>query len=207
MPALEMADFVGTALTCVRGERLVFEGVDFRVNPGEVLLLVGPNGSGKSSLLRLMASLIRPAAGRLIWAGKAVADDPESHRARLHYVGHLDALKPVLTVAENLGFYADLRGNAGRIDAALEAFGLEPLARVPARYLSQGQRHRASLARLIAAQAPLWLLDEPTLGLDDASVARLITVIGKHVADGGAAVIATHAKLALASSQLALGRP
>lgn len=201
------ADFSGTGLACVRGERLVFEELSFRTRTGEALLLTGPNGSGKSSLLRLMAGLIAPTAGRLEWNGVPVSDDPDAHRARLHYVGHLDALKPALTVSENLEFYAALHGrDAGGIGEALAAFDLERLRATPARFLSQGQRRRAALARLLAAPAPLWLLDEPTLGLDDASLGRLAAALSAHLAGGGCIVAATHAPIAIANAhRLELG--
>ena len=198
------AEFAGEALACVRGERLVFENLSFHARPGEALLLTGPNGSGKSSLLRLMAGLLAPAAGRLSWGGAPVADDPDSHRVRVHYVGHLDALKPALTVAENLAFYAALRGRPAEsdtLDTAMTAFRLDKLAATPARFLSQGQRRRAALARLLAAPAPLWLLDEPTLALDDASLAGLGAVLSDHLARGGHVVAATHAAIAVARSQ------
>ena len=195
-----MSEFAGAELACVRGERLVFERLDFRVAGGRAMALVGPNGSGKSSLLRLMAGLARPAAGRLAWDGVAVGDDPDAHRARLHYVGHLDALKPALSVAENLAFHAGLRGAPIAREAiahALGVFDLENLASLPARFLSQGQRRRAALTRLVATSAPLWLLDEPTSGLDETSVGRLMAAIGAHLAQGGIAVVATHVPLDL----------
>ena len=201
------ADFAGDALTCLRGERLVFENLSFRASPGEALLLTGPNGSGKSSLLRLMAGLLPPAAGRLLWGDTAVADDPDAHRARLHYVGHLDALKPALTVAENLAFYASLRGKPAddeTLDRAMAAFRLDRLADTPARFLSQGQRRRTALARVLAAPAPLWLLDEPTLALDDASLAALAAVLISHLADGGHLIAATHAPIAVKARRLEL---
>jgi heme exporter protein A len=201
------AEFAGEALTCLRGERLVFENLSFRARPGEALLLTGPNGSGKSSLLRLMAGLLPPAAGRLLWGEDAIADDPDAHRARLHYVGHLDALKPALTVAENLSFYAALRGkpaNAMTLERAMEAFRLDRLADTPARFLSQGQRRRTALARLLAAPAPLWLLDEPTLALDDASLAALAAVLISHLTAGGHVIAATHAPIAVKAQRLAL---
>jgi heme exporter protein A len=197
-------DFAGEALACLRGERLVFETLSFRARAGEALLLMGPNGSGKSSLLRLMAGLLAPASGRLVWGDAAIADDPDSHRARLHYVGHLDALKPALTVAENLAFYAALRGriaDSRTLADALAAFRLDKLADTPARFLSQGQRRRAALARLLAAPAPLWLLDEPTLALDDASLGGLGAVLSDHLARGGHVVAATHAPIAVVRSQ------
>lgn len=198
------AEFAGEALTCLRGERLVFQTLSFRARAGEALLLTGPNGSGKSSLLRLMAGLLAPAAGRLTWDGAAIADDRESHRARLHYVGHLDALKPALTVVENLAFYAALHGKPAddaALDRAVAQFRLDQLVDTPARFLSQGQRRRAALARVLAAPAPLWLLDEPTLALDDASLAALGTVLTDHLAAGGHVVAATHAPIAVAKAQ------
>jgi heme exporter protein A len=188
----------------VRGERTVFNALEFRLEAGGALILRGPNGSGKSSLLRLMAGLLRPAAGRIRWNGIDVAEDREAHGARLHYVGHLDALKPVLSVADNLAFWAGLRapGAAVRdtVTTALRRFGLASLAELPARYLSAGQRRRLALARLAAAPAPLWLLDEPTVALDDASVARLGEVLAEHRAGGGMIAVSTHGRIDLAGA-------
>ncbi len=187
----------GDALTCVRGERLVFAELDFVVGPGELLLLRGPNGSGKSSLLRVMAGLLRPAAGQVAWDGADIRDDIEAHGRRLRYVGHLDAVKPILSVAENLSFWArlagsDARGASARVEDALVCFGIERLANVPGRFLSAGQRRRLILAQLVAAAAPLWLLDEPTVGLDQGALAALRDLVGKHRASGGIVVAATH---------------
>lgn len=189
-----------SGLTCDRGERRVFSGVGFEIAAGGALAVVGPNGAGKSSLLRLLAGLLPAADGMIAWDGHAVADDPEAHRARLHYIGHVDALKPTLTPAEMLGFHAALRGRRlsdAAITTALEAFGLAALADLPARFLSQGQRRRAALSRLIASPAPLWLLDEPMLGLDADSLARLTAVLARHRAAGGLVVVATHGGLDL----------
>ena len=193
-----MTLFQGEDLLCVRGERRVFAGLDFALPAGGALVLTGPNGSGKSSLLRLLAGLLAPAAGRLTWDGRPIAEDPEAHRARLHYVGHLDAVKPVLTVAENLAFWAARRG-AGRdaVTAALERFDLAWMAERAGRLLSSGQRRRLALARLLTAPADLWLLDEPSVGLDEASLARLEEALETHRQAGGRMVVATHAGLAL----------
>ena len=188
------------ALACVRGERTVFTGLDFRLEAGGILLLRGPNGAGKSSLLRLLASLQRPAAGRLAWDGADVWDDPEAHRRRVTYVGHLDAVKPLLTVAENLGFWARLAGG-GRLAPALDAFGLAHLAEVPARLLSAGQRRRTALARLELAQGPLWLLDEPDASLDEDGLARLAQAIGRQRARSGLVIVASHHDLPLGEAQ------
>ncbi|MGE5766698.1 MAG: heme ABC exporter ATP-binding protein CcmA, partial [Bacteroidota bacterium] len=179
-----MADFEGRSLQCRRGGRDVFAGLDFALPAGGALLLTGPNGSGKSSLLRLMAGLLRPASGALLWDGRPVAEEAEAHAARLHYLGHLDAVKPVLTVVENLQFWAALRGGASAVDRALDAFALTGLAAVAGRLLSAGQRRRLALARLVAAPAELWLLDEPSVGLDHASVGRLAAAIAAHRAGG-----------------------
>jgi heme exporter protein A len=195
-----MNRFSGEDLVCARGGRTVFAKLGFEVAPGEALLLLGPNGSGKSSLLRVMAGLLRPHQGRLLWDGQKVADDPESHGGRLHYVGHHDAVKPVLTVRETLAFWAGLHGGAAlaeRIEGALDGFALRRLADVPGRMLSAGQKRRLNLARLLAAPAPLWLLDEPSVALDRASVKSLEGRIAAHRAQGGMVVVSTHADIAL----------
>lgn len=200
-----MPAFAGTDLTCLRGDRLVFTGLDFRVDPGGALLLLGPNGSGKSSLLRVMAGLLRPFRGRLGWDdptanGSDADDDPDRHHGRVHYVGHLDAVKPVLTALENLTFWAALGHAAdppGAAMAALERMGVPQIAGVPGRYLSAGQRRRLTLARVLAAPAPLWLLDEPTVALDRAAVRLLEGILAEHRAAGGMVVLSTHADIAL----------
>ena len=180
----------GEKLAAFRGERLVLCGIDLQVEAGGALLLVGPNGSGKSTLLRLLAGLVRAEAGRLLWgADDALADLP-SHARRVAYVGHLDAVKPGLTVSENLRFWGDPA-------PGLTAMGLDALADLPARMLSAGQKRRVALARLAMTQRVLWLLDEPTLGLDAASVARFGDLLATHRAGGGLVVAATHLPLPL----------
>lgn len=179
----------GEQLAAIRGERLVFSAVSFEVPAGGALQLVGPNGSGKSTLLRVLAGLKRADAGQVLWGGADVAADPGAHAGRLAYVGHLDAVKPGLTVAENL-FPA-------RAESALEAVGLQALADLPARMLSAGQKRRLALARLVCKPASLWLLDEPTLGLDTASVERFGAMLAAHRASGGVVVAATHLPLPL----------
>jgi len=191
--------FEGRNLACVRGERLVFEGLNFTLPPGAALIVRGPNGAGKSSLLRLVAGLMRPAAGALTWDGGAISDDPEAHARRLHFLGHLDAVKPALTVEVNLRFWARLHGqnDGGTITGALQRLGLGPLADAPARLLSAGQRRRLALARLAATSAPLWCLDEPTVGLDEAATHTLTELIAKHRAAGGRLLLTTHQNLDL----------
>ena len=192
------ADLAGENLACRRGERLVFQGLDFRLPAGGALILSGPNGSGKSSLLRILATLLDPAAGRLSWGGAPVAGDSAGYRALIHYVGHLDGVKPALNPREMLLFWAALRGAARpAVDVALAAFALEPIADWPCRWLSAGQRRRLALARLIAAPAPVWLLDEPTAALDSDGEARLAAAIKAHRAAGGRVAVATHQPIAI----------
>jgi len=201
-PPFSPAHFAGNALACRRGDRLVFSGLDFSLADGAALILSGPNGSGKSSLLRVMAGLTPPLRGALTWAGVALGEDPAAHRARLHFIGHLDPVKPVLSVAETLAFWARLGGAArGESRAALERFHLGGLADLPCRFLSAGQRRRLSLARLMASPAPLWLLDEPATSLDDASIEDLLSAIAEHRAAGGMVVVATHHALALGAAE------
>jgi heme exporter protein A len=196
--AAELGTLAAENLACRRGERMIFGGLSCVVPPGGALLLTGANGSGKSSLLRLLATLLTPAAGFVTWGGTPIADDLPHYRANLHYVGHLDAIKPALRVHETLAFWAEMRGALQpQVDRALAAFGLELMADWPCRWLSAGQRRRLVLARLIAAPASLWLLDEPTAALDIDSERRLMTVIEEHRVAGGCVVIATHQPMPL----------
>jgi heme exporter protein A len=201
----------GLDLTCIRGGRRVFSGVNFSVDSGAALVLTGPNGAGKSSLLRMIAGLIRPAEGRLALKG---GDAEMSLGEQAHYVGHLDPLKPALTVTENLSFWARfLNGKAapadlGLAERGLDAVGLADLADLPAGYLSAGQRRRLSLARLLAVPRPIWLLDEPTTALDAASQDRLWALMHDHLVAGGLLVAATHGPLGLTDcGELRLGAP
>jgi heme exporter protein A len=182
-------------LACWRGDRAIFAGLSFTLAEGGALLLTGANGAGKSSLLRLLAGLIPPAEGELLWDGQPALADRTAHAARLRYLSHQDALKPSLTARENLAFYAKLCG--GDVAPALDALGLKDLAGLPARVLSSGQKRRLALARLALAPARLWLLDEPTVGLDAASVERLGALLAAHRGEGGAVIAATHLPLPL----------
>lgn len=195
-------DFIGQGLGCIRGGRPVFAGLDFHLAPGQALLLLGPNGSGKSSLLRIMAGLLRPTVGTVLWGTTPMIEDAEAHAARTHYVGHHDAVKPVLSVAENLRFWARLHqpdANAARdaVETALDRFGLAHLRDIPGKMLSAGQKRRTNLARLLAAPSPLWLLDEPTTALDKGSIAVLEQVLADHRGHGGMVVLSTHQDITL----------
>lgn len=199
----------------VRGERLVFRDLGFRLAAGGALVLAGPNGSGKSSLLRLLAGLVRPAAGQVLWDGADALADLATHGRRVAYVGHQDAVKPGLTVAENLRFAATVFGHGGGVSerggragrgersiaAALETMSLGSLADLPARMLSAGQKRRLALSRLMLTAAPLWLLDEPSLGLDTASIEQFGSLLAAHRANGGMVVAATHVPLPLPDAE------
>ncbi len=173
-------------MVAIRGERLVFGPISFRVGDGAAMLLVGPNGAGKSTLLRILAGLGRIEAGRVLWNGEDVLADRAAHGDRVAYVGHQDAVKPGLTAAENLG-----RG----AETGLAAMGLSHLADLAVRFFSAGQKRRLALARLVLRPAPIWLLDEPTLGLDAASVDRFGVILAAHRAGGGVVLAATHLPL------------
>lgn len=189
---------VGSDLACFRGGRQVFSGLSFAVGAGEALVVLGPNGVGKSSLLRLVAGLVARSGGVLSLEGS----DPELTIAeQAHYLGHLDALKPSLTVTENLTFWSRYLGSGERTQAALAAVGLDGIAELPAAYLSAGQRRRLSIARLIAIQRPLWLLDEPTSALDTAAQAKLAALMGEHLGGGGLILAAAHGPIGLAAPQ------
>jgi heme exporter protein A len=191
-----------TGLGCVRGARNVFSNINLELSSGRALALIGPNGSGKSSLLRLIAGQLRPSEGLIeLHGGDAERSIPE----QAHYQGHLDALKPSLTVAENLGFWARyLGGGAAGSDEALAAVGLGGLSDLPAAYLSAGQRRRLSLARLIAIPRPIWLLDEPTSALDAAAQERLAELMRQHLGSGGMILAATHGPLGIDAQELQL---
>lgn len=187
-------------LTAIRGERLVFHRLSFSLPAGGALILSGRNGAGKSTLLRMLAGLIRPEAGQLLWCDQEVFADRVAHGRRVALLGHQDALKPGLTAAENLAFMARLSGRPR--EAALAEQALEALADVPARMLSAGQKRRLALARVSLSDAPLWLLDEPTLGLDDVAVERLGAMLAGHREGGGMIVVATHVALSLPRAEM-----
>jgi heme exporter protein A len=193
-------------LACRRGGRPVFAHVSATLAGGELLALVGRNGSGKTTLLRALALLTPHQAGTIKWQGRDVAEAPEAWRGQLAWLGHVDGLKGDLTLAENLVAAERLRGagtpSTSRLDDALAAFDLAPLAARPARTLSAGQRRRAALARVVLSAAPLWLLDEPTNALDGPAQAALRTALQHHLDAGGIVVAATHAPLDIAGARI-----
>ena len=199
-------NLVAQNLATRRGAPLLMAGISFVVGAGEGLLLLGANGTGKTTLIRTIAGLLAPSAGSIRIEG----GDPErSVGEQCHYVGHLNAVKGALTVAENANFWCRFLGGApGRLDAALAAFGLAGLRDIPASYLSAGQRRRLGLARVLLAERPVWLLDEPTVSLDAAAAKALTRVLAEHLANGGLCVAATHVPLGLSNArELDLGGP
>ena len=187
-------------LAVIRGERLIFRDLGFSLAEGGALLLAGRNGAGKSTLLRLLAGLARPEAGRLTWNGADALADRTEHGRRVALLGHQDALKPGLTAAENLAFAARLSGRT--VGPALADLGLTELADIPARLLSAGQKRRLALARVSLSGAPLWLLDEPTPGLDEAAIEQLAALLARHRAGGGMVVASTHVALPLPGAEV-----
>jgi heme exporter protein A len=203
----------GRGVRCVRGGREVFSGLDFAASSGEALAVTGPNGSGKTSLLRLVAGLLTIADGAIdLEGGERELTLPE----QAHYLGHRDALKPALSVAENLAFWRDFLGGetfgAKACDAktcdvrkSLAAVGLDHAAHLPAAYLSAGQRRRLSIARLLAVRRQVWLLDEPASALDAAGQTMFAGLMSDHLARGGLIIAATHTPLGIAARELRLG--
>ncbi len=182
------------SLVGARGGRSLFGPLDIALSPGSALVIGGANGTGKSTLLRVLAGLLAPEAGAVRVS------------AALRYLGHHDAVKPALTVTENLTFWQRFHGSVVS-PAPLAALGLERLAAMPARYLSAGQRRRLALACALDTAAPIWLLDEPTNGLDAASIEKLEAAVKQHRRTGGAVAVATHVTLRLSDTRrLELGR-
>ncbi|OYY13145.1 MAG: heme ABC exporter ATP-binding protein CcmA [Rhizobiales bacterium 35-68-8] len=189
-------------LACQRGARVLFRDLTFAVRCSEALVVTGPNGAGKSSLLRIVAGLLAPQAGAIRIDGLPAEARPAES---IHYLGHDDAVKPALTVRENLGFWRTLLGASGlTVDDALEEVGLPGLGRLPAGVLSAGQKRRLAIARLLVTRRPVWVLDEPTTALDVTAQARFAALGRAHLADGGLILAATHTPLDLGAGARAL---
>ncbi len=191
------------ALTLARGPRVLIDGLTAAFEPGVLVELTGPNGSGKTTLLRAIAGLIRPAAGA-IQIGET--QDSEDRGAQVHLLGHRDGLKGALTPMAHARYWAGLfAGDADKVDHALDRVGLKGFAQLPARVLSQGQSRRLALTRLLVAPRPVWLLDEPAAGLDQAGKKLLVDLIERHVGEGCLVIAAVHEPIGLAARKLELG--
>ena len=192
-------------LAARRGYADLFNGITFRVAPGEALVVTGANGTGKTTLLRMLAGLSKPASGEIRWNGEPVAPFDPAFRGAVSYAGHLPALKDDLTAEENLASLLALDGETVGSEALRDALGDVALARqraLPARVLSQGQRRRIGLARLGMLARPLWVLDEPATALDGAGTEHLARILTRHLANRGFVVAATHAPLGLDAARV-----
>lgn len=191
---------VADNLTLSRGERRLIAGLAFAVEAGEALVLTGPNGVGKTTLLRALAGFVVPEAGSIRLEG---APDAEAVGEHAHYLGHANGIKPALSVRENAEFWGQfLGGGVGAVDDVLEFLHLADLSDIPAGYLSAGQKRRLGLTRLLLAERPLWLLDEPTAALDVASQALLAGLMQRHLDGGGLLIVATHGPLGLTNARI-----
>jgi heme exporter protein A len=192
-------------LGCDRGERRLFSGVDFRLEAGELLYLQGQNGSGKTSLLRILCGLALPAAGEIRWQGRPSRELGEDYRRALCYLGHHNAIKEELTPLENLLAAAQLADETlseSEALVALEQVGLAGREDLACRYLSQGQKRRVALARLVNERRALWILDEPYVALDPAAIALVAGLISAHLQRGGLTVLTTHQPVEVAAGTL-----
>lgn len=191
-----------TNLECVRGDRKLFSNISFSMTPGTLLQLTGPNGSGKTSLLRIVCGLMAPENGEVRWQSANIRSLGEEYSQSFTYVGHRNGVKEELSSLENLRVSSGLTGiNLTREEArqALEQVGLAGRENLPARFLSEGQRRRLALARLLAGNSPLWVLDEVLASLDSAAVRLVKSLIEEHLSKGGMAIVATHQELMLSA--------
>ncbi|MDH3513547.1 MAG: cytochrome c biogenesis heme-transporting ATPase CcmA [Gammaproteobacteria bacterium] len=186
-------------LECVRGDRPLFSHLSFSLRPGELLHVTGVNGSGKTTLLRTLCGLTRPQSGEIRWNGTGIKKLGDEYHSQLAYVGHTNGIQGDLTPLENLGVAASLSGSTDKspsqIGATLERLGLKAYHHFPSKILSQGQKRRLALARLVVGRKPLWILDEPLSGLDVDSVSLMTTILMEHLAQGGMIIVTSHQEI------------
>ena len=195
---LEISD-----LACTRGDHQLFSGLSFSLCEGELLQVEGVNGSGKTSLLRALCGFLMPEAGKIRWRGEDIREQREEYHAEMVYLGHLNAIKDELNALENLHINAGLAGcelDDKQAIAALRRMGLRGRETLPVKVLSQGQRRRVALARLLVGNASLWILDEPLTALDVGAVGLMQELIGEHLAKKGMVIYTTHQPLEVAGA-------
>lgn len=199
-----MSELIAANLHLWRGEQHVLRGIDFALARGQCLQIMGANGAGKTTLLRALCGLVPLEAGEVRWRGQSVTRAPHSFHTELGYLGHDNGLKPDLTALENLRFATQLRRRpaAAEMTAALERTGVLECGGMLLRRLSAGQRRRVALARVLLAEVPLWLLDEPAANLDPSGQSLVTELLAAHLTRGGMAVVATHQPLGLVAPQL-----
>ncbi len=198
-PMLEVSD-----LACERGDHRLFSGLSFTLSAGELMQVQGANGSGKTTLLRTLCGFVQPAAGGVKWGGRDIGEWDDANHAEMCYLGHLNAIKDELSALENLQMSAGLAGytvTEPQAIAALRRMGLQRREHLPVKVLSQGQRRRVALARLLIGDARLWILDEPLTALDVGAVGLMQELIGEHLSKGGMTIFTTHQPLQVAGVQ------
>ena len=188
----------GSNLECARGDRVLFSGINFSIKPGELMQVRGPNGSGKTSLLRMLCGLTVPSSGEINWNGTSIRSLGADYFSMITYLGHLSGVKDDLTTIENLRITSALAGVA--IDEkiayeALQKMGLEERETLLAKVLSQGQKRRVALARLILVNTKLWILDEPLTALDVSAIELIKNIIERYLAQGGMVILTTHQEI------------
>ncbi len=192
-------------LACSRGDHQLFSGLCFTLHQGQIMQVQGENGSGKTSLLRTLCGFLMPDGGRISWRGEDIRELDEEYYAEMLYLGHLNAIKDELSALENLRISAGLAGvelNEKEAMAALRRIGLRGRERLPTKVLSQGQRRRVALARLLVSDAKLWILDEPLTALDVGAVALVQELIAEHLAKQGMVIFTTHQPLQVAGVEM-----
>lgn len=192
-------------LQCIRGDRELFTDLSFQLEAKQLMMLEGQNGSGKTTLLRTLCGLYLQEQGEILWDGLPIKKQDESYRRELLYLGHLNGIKADLSVLENLRFNASLVGEIPTTDElmnALDTIGLYAFEDFPSSQLSQGQKRRVALARLLVSKAKLWILDEPFVALDIAAVELLQSIIAKHIDNGGMVILTTHQEVPLTSGKI-----
>lgn len=198
IPLIDKIMLQGINLACVRGDRELFSDVNFSLEAGGLMQVRGPNGSGKTSLLRMLCGLSNPAAGEIRWNDTSIRVLDGEYYGAMTYIGHLSGTKDDLTVIENLRISSALAGfdiGADQAKEALGHIGLRGREVLPVKVLSQGQRRRVALARLLVCKTPLWILDEPLVALDVAAVKLIQELLEQHLREGGMVVMTTHQEI------------